>query len=46
MKKTKGKYSKERSAEYYLKNKKARKEMSRERYRNLSQEEKAKIKEY
>ena len=40
------KYSKEKAAEYYLKNKKAINEKSRERYKNLSQEEKDKIKEY
>ena len=33
-------------AEYYLKNKEAIKEKSRERYKNLPQEEKDKIKEY
>ena len=32
--------------EYYLRNKEAIKEKSRERYKNLSQEEKDKIKEY
>ena len=34
------------SAEYYLKNKEAIKERSRERYKNLSQKEKVKIMEY
>ena len=39
-------YSKKKAAEYYLQNKEAIKEKSRERYKNLSQEEKDKIKEY
>ena len=34
------------SAEYYLQNKEAIKEKARDRYRNLSEEEKNKIKEY
>ena len=46
LQKTKEKYSKEKSAEYYAQNKEAIKEKSRERYKNLSQEEKDKIKEY
>ena len=46
MQKTKERYYKEKAAEYYLKNKEAIKEMSRERYKNLSQEEKDKIKKY
>ena len=39
-------YSKEKASEYYTKNKEARKGNSRERYKNLSQKEKYKIKEY
>ena len=39
-------YSKQKPAEYYLKNKEAIKENSAKRYKNLSQEEKGKIKEY
>ena len=39
-------YSKEKAAEYYLKNREVINEKSRERYKNLSQEEKDKIKEY
>ena len=46
MQKTKEKYSKEKAAEYYAQNKEAIKENSRERYKNLSQEQKDKIKEY
>ena len=38
--------SEEKAAEYYLRNKEAIKEKARERYKNLSQEEKDKIKEY
>ena len=44
--KAKEKYSKEKIAKYYLKNKEAIKEKSRECYKNLSQEEKDNIKEY
>ena len=44
--KAKERYSKEKAAEHYLKNKEAIKEKSREHYKNLSQEEKEKIKEY
>ena len=44
--KSKGKYSKEKAAEYYKQNKEAIKEKSREHYKNLSQGEKDKIKEY
>ena len=36
----KERYSKEKTAEYYLKNKEAIKEKARERYKNLSQEKK------
>ena len=39
-------YSKEKVAEYYKHNKEAIKEKSRGRYKNLSQEEKDKIKEH
>ena len=46
MQKTKEKYSKEKSAEYYAQNKEAIKENSREHYKNLSQEKKDDIKEY
>ena len=43
--KAKEKYSKENTAGYYAQNKEATKEKSRRRYKNLSQEEKDKIKE-
>ena len=46
LQKAKEKYSKEKAAEYYLKNKEVIKEKARNRYRNLSEEEKNKIKEY
>ena len=46
LQKTKERYSKEKAAEYYAQNKEAIKEKSREHYKNLSQEEKGKIKEY
>ena len=46
MQKAKEKHSKEKVAEYYAQNKEAIKEKSRERYKNLSQKEKDKIKEY
>ena len=46
MQKAKERYSKEKAAEYYAQIKKAIKEKPRERYKNLSQEEKDKIKEY
>ena len=46
LQKAKESYSKEKAAEYYLQNKKAIKEKARELYKNLSQEEKDKIKEY
>ena len=42
----KERYSKEKAAEYYLKNKEAIKEKARDRYKNLSEEEKNKIKYY
>ena len=44
MQKAKERYSKEKAAEYYLKNKEVIKEKSRERYKNLSQEEKTRLK--
>ena len=44
--KAKERYSKETAAEYYLQNKEAIKEKSKNRYKNLSKEEKDKIKEY
>ena len=46
LQKPKDRYSKEKAAEYYLKNKEAIKEKSKNRYKNLSKEEKDKIKEY
>ena len=46
LQKAKERYSKEKAAEYYLKNKEAIKEKSRDWYKNLSKEEKDKIKEY
>ena len=46
MQKAKEKYSKEKAAEYYKQNKEAIKEKSKKCYKNLSQEEKDKIKEY
>ena len=46
LQKTKEIYSKEKAAEYYLQNKEAIKERVRDHYRNLSEKEKNKIKEY
>ena len=46
LQKAKERYSKEKAAEYYLKNKEAIKEKSRDWYKNLSKEEKDKIKKY
>ena len=46
LQKAKERYSKENAAEYYLRNKEAIKEKSKEPYKNLSQEKKGKIKEY
>ena len=40
LQKAKEKYSKEKAAEYYKRNKEAIKEKSRERYKNLSKEKK------
>ena len=45
LQKAKEKYSKEKAAEYYLENKEAIKKKSRDQYKNLSKEEKDKIKE-
>ena len=46
LQKAKERYSKEKAAEYYLQNKEVIKEKARNRYRNLSEEENNKIKEY
>ena len=46
LQKAKEKYSQEKAAQYYLKNKEVVKEKARNRYRNLSEEENNKIKEY
>ena len=46
LQKAKEKYSKEKAAAYYAQNKEAIKDKSRKRYKNFSQEEKHKIKEY
>ena len=46
LQKAKERYSKEKAVEYYLRNKEAIKGKSRERYKNLSQEEKDKKKEH
>ena len=46
LEKAKKTYSKEKAAEYYLQNKEVIKEKARNRYKNLSEEEKNKIKEY
>ena len=46
MQKAKERYSKKKAAKYYAQIKKAIKEKPRECYKNLSQEEKDKIKEY
>ena len=46
LQKAKEKYSKEKVSEYYKQNKEAIKGKSRERYKNLSQKEKDKKKEY
>ena len=46
LQKAKERYSKKKAAEYYLKNKEVIEEKSENRYKNLSQEEKDKIKEY
>ena len=46
LQKAKKRYSKERAAEYYQQNKEVIKGKSRNRYKNMSEEEKNKIKEY
>ena len=46
LQKAKERYSKEKACEYYLQNKEAIKEKSKNPYKNLSKEEKDKIKEY
>ena len=46
LEKAKKRYSKEKAAEYYLQNKEVIKEKAGNRYKNLSEEEKNKIKEY
>ena len=46
MQKAKERYSKEKAAEYYLENKEAIKKKSKDQYKNLTEEEKDKIKEY
>ena len=46
LQKVKQRYSKEKAAEYYLENKEAIKEESKNRYKNLPKEEKDKIKTY
>ena len=45
LQKAKERYCKEKASEYYLENKEAINEKSRDRYKNLSKEEKDKIKE-
>ena len=46
LQKGKERYSKEKAPEYYLQNKEVTKENAKNRYKNLSEEEKNKIKEY
>ena len=46
LQKAEERYSKEKAAEYYAQSKEAIKEKPREHYKNLSQEEEDKIKEY
>ena len=46
LEKAQKRYSKEKAAEHYLQNKEVIKEKARNRYKNLSEEEKNKIKEY
>ena len=46
LQKAKERYSKEKAAPYYLENIETFREKSKNRYKNLSQEEKDKIKEY
>ena len=45
LQKAKERYSKEKTAEYYLQNKEVIKEKLKNRYKNLSKEEKDKIKQ-
>ena len=46
LQKAKERYSKEKAADYYLKNKEAIHEKLKKQYKNLSKEEKDKIKEH
>ena len=46
LQKAKERYSQEKAAEYDLRNKEVIKEKARDRYKNVSEEEKNKIKEY
>ena len=46
LQKAKERYSKEKAVEHYKQNKEVIKEKSRNRYKNMSEEEKNKIKEY
>ena len=46
LQKTKKRYSKEKAAEYYQQNKEVIKEKSRNCYKNMSEEEKNRVKEY
>ena len=46
LQKAKERYSKEKAAEYYLENKEAIKKKPKDQNKNLSEEEKDKIKEY
>ena len=46
LQKAKGRYSKEKAVEYYQQNKEVIKQKSTNRYKNMSEEEKNKIKEY
>ena len=44
LQKAKERYSKEKTAQYYLENKEAKKEKSKNRYKNLPQEQKTRLK--
>ena len=46
LQRAKGRYSREKAAEYYLQNKEAIKKKSKNWYKNFPKEEKNKIKEY
>ena len=46
LQKAKERYSKEKTVDYYLKNKEPIKEKSKNQYKSLSKEEKDKIKDY